>query len=43
MLPYFINETVIGEFTTIAPNAVILGNVSIGNRCYIGANSTIFA
>jgi len=31
----------IGDYTTIAPNAVILGNVSIGERCYIGANATI--
>jgi acetyltransferase-like isoleucine patch superfamily enzyme len=31
----------VGDFTTIAPNACILGGVSIGPQCYIGANSTI--
>ena len=35
------HDCFIGDFTTIAPNAVILGNVNIGSRCYIGANSTI--
>ena len=31
----------IGNFVTIAPNAVILGRVNIGKGTYIGANSTI--
>jgi sugar O-acyltransferase (sialic acid O-acetyltransferase NeuD family) len=31
----------IGKFSTIAPKAVILGNVQIGDYSYIGANSTI--
>jgi sugar O-acyltransferase (sialic acid O-acetyltransferase NeuD family) len=31
----------IGSYTTIAPNAVVLGYVSVGKRCYIGSNSTI--
>src|SRR5204863_2063126 len=30
----------VGRFTTIAPNAVILGRVTIHERCYIGAHST---
>jgi acetyltransferase-like isoleucine patch superfamily enzyme len=25
----------------VAPNAVVLGKVTIGEECYIGANSTI--
>jgi sugar O-acyltransferase (sialic acid O-acetyltransferase NeuD family) len=35
------HNSVIGDFCTIAPNAVILGYVEIGNSCYIGANSTV--
>jgi UDP-N-acetylbacillosamine N-acetyltransferase len=35
------HDCVIGKFTTIAPNAVLLGRVSIGKGCYIGAQSTI--
>jgi len=35
------HDCVIGKFVTIAPSAVILGNVKIGNYSYIGANSTI--
>lgn len=31
----------IGKFSTLAPAAVILGNVKIGKHSYIGANSTI--
>jgi sugar O-acyltransferase (sialic acid O-acetyltransferase NeuD family) len=31
----------IGAFSTVAPNAVVLGRVSIFEQCYIGANSTI--
>jgi sugar O-acyltransferase (sialic acid O-acetyltransferase NeuD family) len=31
----------VGRFTTIAPNAVILGRVRIGEGSYIGAHSTI--
>ena len=31
----------IGDYTTIAPNAVILGFVNIERKCYIGANSSI--
>ena len=31
----------VGDFSTIAPNACILGNVHVGSLCYIGANSTI--
>ena len=31
----------IGKFSTIAPRAVLLGNVMVGNYSYIGANSTI--
>lgn len=35
------HDTIIDSFTTIAPNAVLLGKVKIGSNCYIGANSTI--
>ena len=35
------HDTVIGDFSTIAPNAAIMGRVRIGERCYIGANATI--
>lgn len=35
------HDSKIGSFTTIAPNAVILGYVNIDEKCYIGANSTI--
>lgn len=35
------HDSCIDNFTTIAPNAVILGNVKIGKYCYIGANATI--
>ena len=31
----------VGDYTTIAPNAVVLGSVKIGKHCYIGANCTI--
>ena len=30
-----------GDFTTVAPNAVILGGVQISDEAYIGANCTI--
>lgn len=35
------HDNVIGDYTTIAPNAVLLGYVHIGESGYIGANSTI--
>lgn len=31
----------IGDFTTVAPNAVLLGRVTIGIASYVGANSTL--
>ena len=31
----------IGKFVTVAPKAVLLGNVKVGDYSYIGANSTI--
>lgn len=31
----------IGAFTTVAPNAVILGRVLVAENCYIGANATL--
>ena len=30
----------INDFATVAPNAVLLGKVSVGEGAYIGANST---
>lgn len=35
------HDNVIGDYTTIAPNAVLLGRVITGKGAYIGANSTI--
>lgn len=35
------HDSIINDYTTVAPNAVILGRVKIGSCCYIGANSTI--
>ena len=37
------HNSIVDDFTTIAPNAVILGNVQIGKYCYIGSNSTILS
>src|SRR6185436_2983962 len=33
------HECIIGDFSHIAPGAVLCGNVSIGNGTFIGANS----
>jgi sugar O-acyltransferase (sialic acid O-acetyltransferase NeuD family) len=35
------HDAIVDDFTTVAPNAVVLGYVKIGRGCYIGANSTI--
>lgn len=35
------HDCLINEFATIAPNALLLGNVTVGKHAYIGANSTI--
>ena len=35
------HECIIGDFTHIAPNAVLCGNVEIGKNSFIGANSVI--
>ena len=35
------HDSTIGNFVTVAPNAVVLGRCSIGDEWYIGANSTI--
>ena len=35
------HNSVVSDYTTIAPNAVILGNVKINELCYIGSNATI--
>ena len=35
------HDSLVDDFTTVAPNAVVLGYVKIGRSCYIGANSTI--
>lgn len=31
----------VGDYSTVAPNAVLLGHVHVGVACYIGANATI--
>lgn len=35
------HNAIIKDYTTVAPNAVILGHVEIGSNCYIGSNSTV--
>lgn len=35
------HESIVENFATVAPNAVILGRCNIGTRAYIGANATI--
>lgn len=35
------HNSIVGDYTTVAPNAIILGNVKIGKSCYIGSNATI--
>lgn len=35
------HNTVLEDYVTVAPNAVLLGNVSVGEGSYIGANATI--
>ena len=35
------HDVIIDSFTTVAPNAVLLGNVNISDKCYIGSNATI--
>lgn len=35
------HNSVIEDFSTVAPNAVVLGNINVGKRCYIGSNATI--
>ena len=35
------HECIIGDFTHIAPGAVLCGNVSVGRSTFIGANSVI--
>ena len=35
------HDNLVGDFVTIAPNAVLLGHVTIEKSAYIGANGTI--
>ena len=35
------HECIIGDFTHIAPGAVLCGNVKVGRNTFIGANSVI--
>lgn len=35
------HDNAIGDFVTVAPNAVLLGRVRVGDRSYIGANATV--
>lgn len=35
------HDSIIGCFSTIAPQAVVLGGVTVGRNSYIGANATI--
>lgn len=31
----------VGDFSTVSPGAIICGNVTIGEECYVGANATV--
>ena len=35
------HDSVIGDYSTVAPRAVVLGQVTVGEGAYIGANATI--
>lgn len=35
------HDATVGDFTTVAPGARVLGNVRIGARCYVGAEAII--
>lgn len=35
------HDNVLGDFVTVAPNAVLLGRVRVGDHSYIGANATV--
>jgi sugar O-acyltransferase (sialic acid O-acetyltransferase NeuD family) len=35
------HNTHVGVFSTVAPDAVLLGNVTVGDECYVGSNATI--
>ena len=37
----FLTRCAVGEFCTIAPNATVLGDVTLGDRVFVGANATI--
>ena len=35
------HDCLIGNYVTVAPNAVLLGKVEIDDKAYIGANATL--
>lgn len=35
------HDSIIGDFFSAMPGSIISGNVKVGNRCYIGTNSSI--
>jgi len=35
------HDVVVEQYATIAPNAVLLGSVRVGEMCYVGGNTTI--
>ncbi len=35
------HDTILGDFVTVAPNAVLLGAVEVGTHSYVGANATV--
>lgn len=35
------HDSIIGDYFSAMPGAVVSGNVTIGDRCYLGTNSTI--
>ena len=37
----FLTRCTVGEFCSIAPNATVLGDVTLGDRVMVGANATI--
>lgn len=38
---YIAHDCVLGDFVTLAPGAIVCGNVRIGSHAYIGANAVI--
>jgi len=35
------HDTIIGDFFSAMPGSIVSGNVTIGNKCYLGTNSSV--